>query len=73
MTLEQIVCVSFGAILQAIVFGLGVAVGVSLATQRGIENVNSNSEKTGVENNCNLINCKPKGCVTATRVRRTKA
>ncbi|NBW18692.1 MAG: hypothetical protein EBR82_63040 [Caulobacteraceae bacterium] len=34
MTIEQIVCVMFGSILQAIVFALGVAVGVSLSKRK---------------------------------------
>jgi len=38
MTIEQIVCVSFGSILQAVVFALGVAVGISLTKRRDSHN-----------------------------------
>ena len=73
MTIEQVVCVPFGAIIQAVVFGLGVAVGISL-TQRGIENVNNNSKKTiDAQNNGVSANSKPQGCAAAPRARRAKA
>jgi len=73
MTIEQIVCVSFGAIIQAVVFGLGVSVGVSLAAQRGIEADSNNGQKASVENKRDSADYKPKCCDAPTRTRRAKA
>ncbi len=35
MTIEQICCVCFGAIVQMLTFAFGILIGVSLATKKG--------------------------------------
>lgn len=36
MTVEQVVCVSLGSIINAIAFGLGVSVGLSVMKNKGL-------------------------------------
>ena len=51
MTIEQLVCVSLGSILQAVVFTLGVAVGVSL-TKRKESQHDSDSDEAAQSRRC---------------------
>jgi hypothetical protein len=51
MTIEQIVCVMFGSILQATVFALGVAVGVSLSKRKDSQN-DSDSDESAQSRRC---------------------
>jgi hypothetical protein len=56
MTIEQVVCVCFGFIFEALTFGLGIAVGVSLCKRKEPDHGDSSIGSLG-KNQCRSAGC----------------